>query len=398
MRRRIHARGWVVAGLAMGSLLSAAAIAAHATKAPDTSWPSFRNGNEQRGVAGSTLPADLRPSPLWKTTAGNADANAVQSTAAIVGDHVFLASLNGEAFRLDRGTGERQWTYKSLENPAPGEFLPGFKASPLVTDDTVYIGDEMGTFHAINRADGTKRWTFQAGEVDIVSCATTYKDKVLFGSHDEKLYCLNQSDGSLVWAFKTEGMVNCSPAVIEDFTFVTGCDGKLRTIDIRTGQQIHLLVLGTYIIASPAIVGDMLYVGTADGEVYAVDWRKNEIRWKFKDEQRTFRFHSSAAVTDEYVILGCQDKRLHCLDRQTGKIVWSFVTRGKVDSSPVVVGDRVFVGSDDGNLYGVTLREGKEVFRFTDGRPFAASPAIGEGVLVIGSTANAGNIYCFGSP
>jgi outer membrane protein assembly factor BamB len=57
----------------------------------------------------------------------------------------------------------------------------------------------------------------------------------------------------------------------------------------------------------------------------------------------------------------------------------------------------VYVGSNDGNLYGIGIDDGKEVWRFTDGRPFTASPAVGEGCLVIGSEANTGNVYCFGA-
>jgi len=48
-------------------------------------------------------------------------------------------------------------------------------------------------------------------------------------------------------------------------------------------------------------------------------------------------------------------------------------------------------------VYAVGLDDGKELWRHTDGRPFSASPAIGEGCLVIGSEANTGNIYCFGA-
>ena len=41
--------------------------------------------------------------------------------------------------------------------------------------------------------------------------------------------------------------------------------------------------------------------------------------------------------------------------------MWTFATRGKVDSSPVIVGDKVVVGSDDGRLYMVSLKDGKEL-------------------------------------
>ena len=101
-------------------------------------------------------------------------------------------------------------------------------------------------------------------------------------------------------------------------------------------------------------------------------------------------------MTDKLVIVGGRDKFVHAIDRMTGKGVWTFPTRAKVDSSPVVVGNRVFVGSNDGNLYELNLTDGKERWKFNAGKPISAAPAVGEGVLVIGSESRDGKVYCFG--
>jgi outer membrane protein assembly factor BamB len=356
------------------------------------SWPSFRNGNEQRGIAHTKLPEKLEL--LWKHQAGEM----VASTAAIVDGRVYAASLKGEVFCLDLKTGKRLWTYQSKENAKPNEFQPGFKSSPTVTADGVYLGDEEGVFHAIDRATGKKKWTIETGG-EIVSSASVLpdQDKIIFGSYDNSLYCLKLSDGSKVWQFQTEGMVNCSPAIAGDFTFVTGCDEHLRVIDIRTGKQEKDMPLGTYLIASPAVANNMLYVGTYASEVVAVDWKTEKTIWSYKDEAREFPYHSSAAVGDDVVVVGGRDKRLHCIDRKTGNKIWTFNTKAKVDSSPVIVGDRVFVGSDDKTIYGLRLSDGNEVWRFAADGPVSASPAVAEGCLVIGTESKQGTIYCFGA-
>lgn len=356
------------------------------------SWTSFRNGNEQRGIASGKLPDKLEL--LWKHEAGEM----VASTAAIVDGRVYAASLKGEVFCLDLKTGKRLWTYQSKENAKPNEFQPGFKASPTVTADGVYLGDEEGVFHAIDRATGKKKWTFETGG-EIVSSASVLpdQDKIIFGSYDNSLYCLKLSDGTKVWQFQTEGMVNCSPAIAGDFTFVTGCDEHLRVIDIRTGKQEKDMPLGTYLIASPAVARNWLFVGTYASEVVAVDWKAEKTIWSYKDEAREFPYHSSAAVSDEFVVVGGRDKRLHCIDRKTGTKVWTFNTKAKVDSSPVIVGDRVFVGSDDKTIYGLRLADGSELWRFAADGPVSASPAVAEGCLVIGTESKAGTIYCFGA-
>jgi outer membrane protein assembly factor BamB len=131
--------------------------------------------------------------------------------------------------------------------------------------------------------------------------------------------------------------------------------------------------------------------------VLAVNWKKREIVWKYKTTQGEFPIHSSAAVTDKFVVVGSRDKQVHCIDRSTGERVWAFPTKARVDSSPVIVGERVFVGSTDGNLYALNLKDGAELWKFNVGKSITGSAAVGEGCLVVGTESSDGMIFCFGA-
>ena len=380
--------------LAAVCLVTIAALAAPGSKEnvplpATTSWTSFRHDLTQTGVATSPLPNDLEL--LWEVTLGDQ----VLATAAIVGEFVYVPCLSGELVCLERKTGARVWAYKSVEKVEKNSFAPGFKSAPTVAGTTIYLGDEEGVFHAIDRQTGKGRWKFTTGG-EIYSSAAVIDGRVIFGSYDNRLYCLNENDGSLAWQYETQGYVHCAPAVADGVTFIAGCDEHLRVIDIKTGQQKIEMPLETYLIASPALVGDILYVGTYRSEVVAVDWKKRDVVWKYSSGESDHPFHSSAAVTNELVVVGGGDKLVHAINRMTGQKVWTFATRGKVDSSPVIVGDRVFVGSKDGNLYGLGLVDGKERWKFNAGKPITAGPAVGEGVLVVGSESRDGKVYCFG--
>ena len=126
-----------------------------------------------------------------------------------------------------------------------------------------------------------------------------------------------------------------------------------------------------------------------------IDWKSGEVVWRFNDADHSFPYLSSAALVDDTVIIGGRDKRLRALDAKSGQPHWEFVTKGRIDGSPVIVGERVFIGSGDGNLYALNRATGEELWRFEAGGSFAASPAVANGCLVI-STEN-GVIYCFGS-
>lgn len=354
-----------------------------------TSWVSFRNGHAQRGIAGSPLPARLEL--LWKRKT----VHGVVATAAIVGNHVYVPTLNGFLRCLDRKTGKEIWSYRSVDNPDPDAFAPGMVSAPTVSSDTVYVGDEEGLLHAVDRATGKKRWVFKT-DAKIPGGAQVVGEQVIFGSHDSFLYCVTAAEGKLVWKFQTMDRINCAPAIAGDYTFVAGCDEHLRVINIQTRKQKADIPLNSYLIASPAVLGPMLYVGTYKGEVIALNWQTDQIVWRYKNPRQEQPFHASAAVTEKYVIVGGHDKRLHCLDRKRGTLLWAFPTRAQINSSAVVVGNRVFFGSDDRRVYSVRISDGKLLWKYNIGTAVTAGPAVGENCLVVSGGDAGGFIYCFG--
>jgi outer membrane protein assembly factor BamB len=341
-------------------------------------WPLFRGNALQTGVAACTLPEQL--AVRWTFEAKDS----IEATAAIVGNTVYVGAMDEHLYALDLATGKPRWAYKA----GP------FKAPVSVWKGAVYAGDLDGFFHCIDSVTGQKRWSYETG-AEISSGANFAGDTILFGSGDEVLYCLT-SDGKVSWKFKVPGgPVLGSPVIAGDRTFAAGCDSILHVIDVAKGTELASLTLGGQVGATAAVDGDHLYVGTMTNQFLALDWKKPAIEWTFEAERRPQPFYASAALTDKLVLVGSRDKHVYAFDRQTGKPVWSFATRDKVDSSPVVVGQRVYVGSSDGHLYVLDLAMGTEVQKLNLGSAVLASPAVANNCLVIGT--RKGTFYCLGA-
>jgi eukaryotic-like serine/threonine-protein kinase len=176
--------------------------------------------------------------------------------------------------------------------------------------------------------------------------------------------------------------------------YVTGCDALLRALRVADGQEMFHVSSEAYTGASPTLVGDRAYYGTFENEVLCVDLKARKIAWRYKPVERQFPFYSSAAVEGGLVVLGGRDKLVHALDASTGKVQWTFVTKGRVDSSPAIVQGKVYVGSADGRVYTLDLKTGKALEQFDTGGPIATSPALAAGRLVIGT--EDGQLFCFG--
>lgn len=339
-------------------------------------WPLVRGNPLQTGVARKSLPEKM--DILWRFKGEDA----FEGPAAIADGIVYVGCYDEYLYAIGLADGKLKWKYKA----GP------IKAAPSVHQGAVFVGDETGIFHCVEARTGTKRWTFET-KGEITASANFYQDRIIIGSYDSSLYCLS-SEGKKIWEIKTEGPVNGSPAVVDHFTFVAGCDSILHKIDIKTGKQVGSVELGGQAAATAAIQGKVLFVGTMSNQVLGIDWDKGKILWTFEPKRRAQAFFSSAAIANGLVVVGSRDRKVYGLESKTGKEVWSFPTGGRVDPSPVIAGTRVFAPSQDGKLYVLDLKTGKELQNYPLGRSILASPAVSNGRLVLGTTD--GVLYCLG--
>ena len=356
------------------TILLAVVLATHPVGADD--WSVFRGDPQLRGRAGA-LPAELQPLWLFEVEEG------IESGAAIVDGVVFVGALSGKLHAVSLADGSGLWTYEATDE---------IKGAPSVHAGTVYIGDASGVFHAVDARTGKARWTFKA-ESEIVSSANFYKDRILFGSNDQFLYCL-ESDGSVAWKIETGGYVYGTPSIVGDTVYSAGCDGFLREIDAVTGKEKRRIQLNAYIGASPSVLDGVAYMGTFENQVVGVDLTAGKILWTYENPERQFPYLSSAALGEDRLFVGGRDKSVHAIHLEDGTSAWSYRTKAKVDSSPVISGSRVFVGSLTGELFAFDAVSGKIEWRFDTGSGLMATPAIADGRLVIGTVD--GQLYCFG--
>jgi outer membrane protein assembly factor BamB len=376
-------RGRIVISLLLAfTFLLLPSLALSQATTPATNWYQFRGNQQLTGLSGmSGLSPSLKH--LWTFETGAA----IDSSAAVVGGTVFVGSHAGELVALSLENGAVYWKYRA--SGEIGESSPFYNGQ----DGLVYIGDLSGVLHAVGARDGRGAWTFKTGS-EIKSSPVAVGNRVLIGSYDQHLYCLNAKTGALIWKFKTNGPVHATPAVVNGIAYIAGCDEMFRAIRVSDGKELFQVASNAYTGASPALAAGFAYYGTFNNDVLAVNLRTRRVAWRYQHPERQFPFYSSAAIAAGRVVVGGRDKMIHCLSTATGKSLWTFATRARVESSPAIAGGRVYVGSNDGRFYVLDLQSGAKVWEFNAGAPFAASPGLGSGRVVIG--AQDGRLYCFG--
>ena len=295
-------------------------------------WPIFRGNRGLTGVAAGAVPD--QPVLLWKF-----DAKKPVRASAVVGDgRVYFGSDDGEFYALNLADGKKIWEFDSKDP---------IEAPALFLDGRVYFGNSFGKFYVLDAKTGIKLWEFETGD-QITGGPNWTKSPdgketyVIIGSHDFFLYCLNAKTGKKIWEYESENYVNGSPALSNGRTMFGGCDAMLHIIDIAKGKRQKSIDAQSHIIGSMAAEGGRAYVGHHDCAFLCIDLKTEKVVWQYKD--RLFPYSSSPALTKDRVLFGGEDKRIHCVRRDNGKAVWTFSTRGQVNSSPVVCGDKVIVG------------------------------------------------------
>ncbi len=345
-------------------------------------WSMHRGSPQLQGLARGRISEN--PALRWSFDTGDS----IKSSAAIVGNRIFIGSDSGKVHALDLDSGHEIWSY-ATEGP--------IEATPCVVNETVFTGSSDSFLYALDINTGKLKWKYQTGDKIMGGANWALNPMgdnvwILFGSYDGALHCVDAESGALIWKHQTEYFVNGTPAILEESKVVFGgCDSHIYILRLEDGTELKRIESGAYIASSIAIFDERGFVGHYNNDVLSFDLKAGSILWTYSDNN--YPYFSSAAVTAEYVVIGSRDKRLHCINRNSGKGEWQFQTLGPIDSSPVVCDNKIIFGSRDGHLYILNLKTGKEAWSYDIGAPVTSSPAMGDGKIVIGS--EDGSVYMF---
>lgn len=140
--------------------------------------------------------------------------------------------------------------------------------------------------------------------------------------------------------------------------------------------------IGT-LIEFPAVVdGGVAYIGNYRGQIYALDMRNGKVIWRYRP--RRGKMASSPAVIGHDLIVHGMDGIVRVLDRSSGKLRWQLRVGSPIESSPVVRGGLDYFGAWNGRVYALDLKRRKLRWSHLSGYKITSSAAISGRTLYIG--------------
>jgi outer membrane protein assembly factor BamB/tRNA A-37 threonylcarbamoyl transferase component Bud32 len=273
---------------------------------------------------------------------------------------------------------EEIWSFKCEDE---------IRGSPLIYEDTVYVGCYDNNLYALDKQTGEFQWKY-ATEGGITGKPAAEDGVVFIGSEDGRLYALTANRGSLVWTYYAEGPIRSSPTLSEGHIFVGSDDRRLHVVNQMNGRRAWRVEANDAIWSTPFVQDELVYFGCESGDFYCYNF-KGELKWRKKAKRG---ITSSAIIVDEIVYYGSRDWTMYAIDSENGWQIWRFRMRGATISSPSFAEGLLFIGCGDNNIYCVDAKHAREVWRYETDHQVTGSPVAHDGSVYCGSVD--GSVYC----
>jgi outer membrane protein assembly factor BamB len=143
-------------------------------------------------------------------------------------------------------------------------------SSASISGDVAFVGDYDGRFSAVDLLNERILWVFENRDANLpfIASPAVSGRHVFIGNRDKYMYCLNKSDGELVWKYNTGARVDASAVVVGNRLLVANMRGDLFLLGLNSGDPLWTYELGTPVNANPAVVDNRIYVAGEDGRLY----------------------------------------------------------------------------------------------------------------------------------
>lgn len=280
---------------------------------------------------------------------------------------VYIGSLDSILYAVDIKTGVEKWRFRTK-----GEI----RSNVCIEKNDLYLNGGDGNLYALQKSTGKLRWTFHTkGEkkydfADYFHSTPVLKNSILyFGSGDGNLYAVQADSGKMLWSFNAGNIIHTTPAIDNDKIFFGAFDGKVYALQLSNGALIwtfktvgHRYFPIGEVQGSPAVFNNLVFIGARDYNVYALDQNKGFCHW---NKAFTRGWGLSNTIQDSVLYIGSADERtLIAAIPETGQEKWKISMEFLVFGNNAYTKNILYIGTSNGNLHAIQQATGEKLWRF----------------------------------
>ena len=271
---------------------------------------------------------------------------------------VFVSSLSGQVYSLDRGTGEMKW-FIDLNRP--------ILSSPLLLNDGVYIVIGVrGRAQLVRIHPGSGRLKWVSGyEFSFLGDSLVAHPDLgyIFIGGDDRVFALNSSDGELIWSAFGLGRIDGNVMVANQTLYLVNERGWVFALEAQTGEEVWKYSLGQRALGPLVHVPkhEMVAVVSEDSHLHAIEGLSGEERWRVKvDNESPSKAVASVRLNHQSIArfkLGwgqggwsiwspCGKHQLCVFNPENGRVLDEISLLGRVSSRPYFGDSGFFLSLD----------------------------------------------------
>ncbi len=189
-------------------------------------------------------------------------------TPAAADGTVYFARVDGYVYALDAASGEVTW--RTYFGPTPAYWRTDSVplATPTVADGVVYVAKnhrskEVGVVHALDTGDGTALWSAEtAGLLDprhVEVSTAVADDQVFVTDSPATLNAFDRADGTRRWTYDVGSRYGLAPIVAGDTVYPSATDGAVRALGLD-GSERWTVELEGLALSPPLVLDDHVFV------------------------------------------------------------------------------------------------------------------------------------------
>eukprot|EP00759_Apiculatamorpha_spiralis_P015693 PhF_6_TR22294/c0_g1_i3/m.31547 len=223
------------------------------------------------------------------------------------------------------------------------------------TTERLLFGSGDNNLYCLDAVTGAIIWNVTTGSAVM---STPYYDSthrfVFFGSNDCNLYCVTANNGTVVWKYQTHGQVwYSSPKISLRYSavYVGGYSTNLTALDIQTGVVMWQYSAMDY-VGTPSVCEEsgVVYVGSWDTHLYVLDALRGTLVYAAKYTDMLYGPILLTTLTNPYLYVTCFDGNIYCVWKSNGTIVWQYNTKYPISNQATLSRDNntVYIGTGTG--------------------------------------------------
>ena len=161
------------------------------------------------------------------------------------------------------------------------------------------------------------------------------------------------------WITDQGAAIFSSPVVVGKCIYAADNAGRVVCYD-SSGKMLWKYATGARIIGTPAISKGVLVAGSADGFIYGINAKDGTLRWRIKTDAPCV---SAVTIDDGTAYIGGGDHRFRAIRVSDGSVLWQADgIKGYVETRPLVTAGKVVFGDWGNTLYCLDRKTGKQLW------------------------------------